>query len=164
MGRIGQASRNIVFSRPENLAPTIKFMAQSKNRVTEKNSNIFYVTVPPKPIHSPPLKTPLNKFQRFRNKQKNVMISQLLLFRIYLSLPISNAPIFLIRFITLLCNYVLVNFSTLTDYKGLWDQGQCLNHLWILSTCNNSCHTPGIQEKNEWMGMPTTPLQQILPL
>lgn len=119
MGRIGQASRNIVFPRPGNLVPTIKFMAQSKNRVTEKNSNIFQVTVPPKPIHSPPLETPSNKFQRFRNKQKNVMISQLLLFRIYLFLPISSAPIFLVRFITLLCNQVLVNFSTFTDYKGL---------------------------------------------
>lgn len=106
-------------SQASKPSPNYKFMAQSKNRVTEKNSNIFQVTVPPKPIHSPPLKTPLNKLQRFRNTQKNVMISQLLHFKIYLFLPISNAPIFLIRFITLLCNYVLVNFSTLTDYKGL---------------------------------------------
>lgn len=35
-------------------------MAQCQKRVTEKN-NIFKVTVSPKPIHSPPVKTPVIK-------------------------------------------------------------------------------------------------------
>lgn len=41
MGKTGQALRNMVPPRPENLAPTIKIMEQCKNRVTERKQHLF---------------------------------------------------------------------------------------------------------------------------
>ena len=97
--------KKMVLPRSENLVQ-LKFM--SKKQGNKKScSSLFCMAVPSKPIHF----LPLNRVQRFKISSP--------WYQSPLVLSMTNVLLSLVRFITLVCNYVLIHFSSLVDLGSL---------------------------------------------